>query len=67
MYGCQKVDSIPQMCTRSGQNTKMYAGGGTVRIDDSFTMPHSSSISRIPISWSFSIMQVGIPKEGMLF
>lgn len=66
MYGCQKVDSILQMYIRSGQNTKMYAGG-TVRIDDSFTMSYSSSISRIPISWSFLIMQVGIQKEGMLF
>lgn len=27
MYECQKVDSIPQMCTGNGQNKKKYAGG----------------------------------------
>lgn len=52
MFGSQKIDSIPQMCTGNGQNQKKYAGGGTVRINDSFTI-HFPSISRISIFWSF--------------
>ena len=66
MYECQKVDSIPQMCTGNGQNKKKYAGGGTVRINDSFTI-RFPSISRISISWSFLIMQVGIQKKVCFF
>ena len=27
MFGSQKIDSIPQMCTENGQNKKKYAGG----------------------------------------
>ena len=50
MFGSQKIDSIPQMCTGNGQNKKKYAGG--VRINGIFTI-HSSSISRISIFWSF--------------
>lgn len=28
MFGSQKIDSIPQMGTRNGQNKKKYAGVG---------------------------------------
>ncbi len=28
MFGSQKIDSIPQMCTGNGQNKKKYAGVG---------------------------------------
>ena len=53
MFGSQKIDSISQMCTENGQNKKKYAGGGgTVRINGSFTI-HFSSISKISIFWSF--------------
>lgn len=52
MFGSHKIDSIPQMCTGNGQNKKKYAGGGTVRINGSFTI-HFSSISKISIFWSF--------------
>lgn len=30
MFGSQKIDSIPQMCTGNGQNKKKYAGGGVL-------------------------------------